>query len=446
LRNRSNVVVRNVDFYRATKAFSKKSLELIRDGSALQGTPSPPDDVGALWGSRLWLNQNVLKGTSEYEQALEVAAATDEVHQHFDVDVRVGGAGVRRDGYQYLQMFVTELYADVRGLQFQDDIFEAVYQRMEDFFYRDTFPFRLVTALHAFTMDVDKIELDERLTIAGTTEEEKARLLGSLRDSSYAIAPAGLVYSTWDVDKTFTESDGHSREVSIARRRVQDVCTALRLFKRGTLYFTRFHVEPETWLPFPTGHVEPGKLFPPSMKTEYELSETEVTSFKAFWKQYSERVDERRTKSSNKDPIDGAIHRFNLSHDRADPLDDFNEYEDKLIDSVIGLEALLSDGTQEISYKLSARGAWLLGKSASDRRRIFGDLRAIYNVRSKMAHGSSPKAKDIEIDDKKVSLKVMSDEAQHYLSLTINELMRLTQDKGKKQVLHELDRKIVEGE
>ncbi|WP_157033814.1 HEPN domain-containing protein [Belnapia moabensis] len=63
--------------------------------------------------------------------------------------------------------------------------------------------------------------------------------------------------------------------------------------------------------------------------------------------------------------------------------------EDRAIDLGIALEVLLSHGAhsdQEITYRLSTRGAWLAGCDAAERRRIAGQLKAVYGLRSKAVH------------------------------------------------------------
>lgn len=65
-------------------------------------------------------------------------------------------------------------------------------------------------------------------------------------------------------------------------------------------------------------------------------------------------------------------------------------FEDRIIDAAIALEAMYgSFGSGEITHKISLRAAWMLGKSAAERRRIFRDMRSLYRVRSQVVHGRS---------------------------------------------------------
>jgi len=87
-----------------------------------------------------------------------------------------------------------------------------------------------------------------------------------------------------------------------------------------------------------------------------------------------------------------AIERYMKSqHDRL---------EEKVIDHTIALEALVGDSsgpsTGSISYKIALRTAFLVGKNAFDREKIFTFIKKIYGLRSTLVHGQKPSKKSIE--------------------------------------------------
>jgi len=62
--------------------------------------------------------------------------------------------------------------------------------------------------------------------------------------------------------------------------------------------------------------------------------------------------------------------------------------EDKLIDLVISLEALFSPAREgEFRFRISLRGALLLGNDADSRRRVFQLMKRAYDARSSLVHG-----------------------------------------------------------
>ena len=55
----------------------------------------------------------------------------------------------------------------------------------------------------------------------------------------------------------------------------------------------------------------------------------------------------------------------------------------------IVLEALLSDGGTEITHKLAERAAALVSRTRTQRPVVYGAVKALYNIRSKVVHGSA---------------------------------------------------------
>ena len=78
-----------------------------------------------------------------------------------------------------------------------------------------------------------------------------------------------------------------------------------------------------------------------------------------------------------------AVNRLNRCALRADD-------EDGVVDSAIGLEALLSDGNQEMTYKIGIRMAALAILSGHpDPPAVVADMKAVYKYRSAVVHGDA---------------------------------------------------------
>jgi hypothetical protein len=77
-----------------------------------------------------------------------------------------------------------------------------------------------------------------------------------------------------------------------------------------------------------------------------------------------------------------SIRRFNVAWTRR------HIYDDSLIDSWIGLEAMFSEGPGDIRFKSAMRVAYYLDTGRPDERtKIFTDLFASYQVRNQLVHG-----------------------------------------------------------
>ena len=78
------------------------------------------------------------------------------------------------------------------------------------------------------------------------------------------------------------------------------------------------------------------------------------------------------------------------------------ELNDKLIDAVIALESLLLPNIKdELKYRFSLRGGWILGKNQKDKIELFSFFKKIYDLRSDIVHGNkkSNSIKETEVGE-----------------------------------------------
>jgi hypothetical protein len=137
------------------------------------------------------------------------------------------------------------------------------------------------------------------------------------------------------------------------------------------------------------------------------------------------------------------ISRFNSLYTRG-------QEADRLIDAVIGLEALyLSGERDELRFRLSIRAATHIGKGdPAERRRVYTLARDAYDLRSKLVHGALHK-----LDEAKVFTGAAQGAAEAFLE-DVTELLRrairsilleVGQEVFSSRFHAELDRAIVEG-
>lgn len=177
---------------------------------------------------------------------------------------------------------------------------------------------------------------------------------------------------------------------------------ALRINKPG--YFTGFAqvlVKPENWCPLYASlehnicgvtvnhyplHLDDGMFW--NMEREV-VQESELDSIKSSFSSM---------KMQNSSKYQFAIHRFNYANDRTDS-------RDRVVDAVIGLEALFGGNEKtEITHKLSMRAGALIGKFGDvdfAPNMIFRYMKKIYAYRSAVVHGQAKaeRKRKIEIDD-----------------------------------------------
>ena len=68
-------------------------------------------------------------------------------------------------------------------------------------------------------------------------------------------------------------------------------------------------------------------------------------------------------------------------------------YQDRILDVAIALEQMYEVDPGEISFKLRARAACFLADNSAQRKRIFRQVRDVYNLRSALVHSRRPSKK-----------------------------------------------------
>jgi len=85
--------------------------------------------------------------------------------------------------------------------------------------------------------------------------------------------------------------------------------------------------------------------------------------------------------------LDLALRSYMATYDRWPSSGD-----SRVLDAITAVEALLGSGT-EIAFKLSFRMAGVLGGDEAERVAIFREMKAYYDLRSKLVHGAALKEK-----------------------------------------------------
>ncbi|WP_146073555.1 HEPN domain-containing protein [Amycolatopsis sp. CA-126428] len=146
--------------------------------------------------------------------------------------------------------------------------------------------------------------------------------------------------------------------------------------------------------------------------TRHELDQGQVGEFLDVWRVLRQPDFQRKNRG-----LALALRRLSYQAQRERP-------EDELLDIMIAAEALyLSEAGNEsdrgeLKYRLALRAAFWADAAETDigRRDIFKLMRTAYDVRSAVAHGGTPKPKDIKVRGEQVALKELVNEARHVVA------------------------------
>lgn len=116
-------------------------------------------------------------------------------------------------------------------------------------------------------------------------------------------------------------------------------------------------------------------------------------------------------------------------------------HSNKIVDYVIALEALLTDGPGESTLKLAHRAAALCGNDEKGRLYIWDLVKEVYKFRSGVVHKSTEKP--FVINSKTVSVNVVSDNLDTIVRTAILKMVKvLDSNEQKAEILKRLDRSI----
>jgi Apea-like HEPN len=447
--------MKNENLYKILKEYCKAVTGLLKERLKTTALPSKTEAqitefgpnaafiqevLKVDWGPVVDANEKVLAGTDVYQQALQAMMDDPTIAKHLNTSVgRPGTTGQRIEAPVCLRRFVSQLLDEQQGFDFQEGAFQKVYEGLEDFFYRDTIEYRVVCPLHNFQMQTEPLALSPKFSIIKFSTKEKERMLtksgqlGSIGDLSIRNEFALEMYvEAPKVIGEIPQDPAENDPLGVARRAFDDACNALRLFKNGAVHYGEYWMDPTSWIVTGAQSVWPGWGAPGRhYGLTCTLSADEAPIFLEFLK------SPRRGRMEKNKNILLAFNRLTFGYERLRP-------EDRLIDFMIGLEALFLDVEDELSYRLSLRVAALLGDTPEKRERIFTELRRAYGQRSKIAHGNNPK-KDIDIGGTKIPFEELVNRVEEHLRSAIKEFLVRAERHSKEQVLDDLDLAIVKG-
>lgn len=155
---------------------------------------------------------------------------------------------------------------------------------------------------------------------------------------------------------------------------INSIVLALRLFKEGSIHIA-FRVWKARGLATFFSSIGPLR----SNERPYFLTSSDLPALRDWNREF---VDFRSKKKEYPSHIEIALSRFTDGYERV-------KLEDKIIDYMIGLEALyLRREKGEFTYKIAHRVSVLLEHDKKKRQQLFEKTKKSYGLRSKIVHGS----------------------------------------------------------
>lgn len=444
--------MRNADLYESLKKYCKEALNLLNN--KFRGRPDliinierkVDSETGQIrdvivsdWRILVSRNKNNLQQLNAYHAAIMSMKQDNTVAMHLRDGVLMYGSVKSIDSEWILQLLLVQFLNEQQSFNFHEDVFDKIYENVEDYFYRDNLEYRcLASVLSAFTMENDKISLGQEFSIIKLSNEEIAKVASEQMSGNFFSKHSIPIYfyalELYISHPKFiddpSEIPREYQPVYMAKQKFDEVCSALRLFKKGIMGFHHIEVEAMSWLPY---YDENRKVYFPVAETstmghQYELSNKEIPVFLEFWENYQKLQQEIRPR------VGVAIRRFNFVYER-------KRFDDRLIDCSIGLEALLlTKKDKKKGEAIARRGSVLLGNVPNECERIVLELENAYKQRNNIVHeGKIPET--VKIGDETVQFHELVNRTHEHLRSTLKKFPVLCQNKSESQIIQEIEQK-----
>lgn len=205
-----------------------------------------------------------------------------------------------------------------------------------------------------------------------------------------------------------------SRQVNEVQRKVEQMIVMLRLFRVGSIKYLSYKMNSDSitdiigrgTLTSGKGHI--------ALETSV-INKEDEPRLKIFW-----QVLDRVLPSSLYELGRSNVDYINIAYDcYSDALMHNGLLERRIANTIMGIEALLLDSTQELSYKLGLRSAKVMSLLGNDPQEVRQIVKDAYSIRSLFSHGRRLSYR------KKRKLELRYGNIKNILSSTLDYLRRI---------------------
>ena len=317
-----------------------------------------------------------------------------------------------------VRTLVNKMCSEDGLFEFDDNRFQQEWESIYHYLSAETFDYVTNAPLPRFTAPFP-VQISESIVIDRLTDQEVNRcalvgVLGPLMPGFELISGelAVGIRCTTSTEKVVGGADLVPETGSFGRRGpidattiVDDVLTALRLFKQGKVRCPGEVSSVKAWL-LGAGHSFRFRESQPFDFCDYVLRDMEVEELQKMWSDLTGGTLGERPF------LAVALRRFNMAFER-------QQLDDRIVDLIIAAESLfLNDqgNRGEQRFRLALRAAKFVECPRYDPRQVFAVMREAYDIRSDLVHGGSIK---------KIKLPDMPDATLDDLVLASEEILRL---------------------
>jgi len=314
----------------------------------------------------------------EYQRLKEYVSKEKDLLKNFEKPINLGTSRRHLDLDTTLQRLIGETLQHSKEFDFDENAFQAAFQRVSSFLLSDTLHVRYLIPLVGLSSDVDKIILENNIKIRRLSIKELERLLNikylpilpTFRHAPFKIN--FCIEIIYEIEKYIEDDKKWGQDTlslsATTEKIAKRILSVLRLIKRGNVDTLCILCELAE-LPFEVSW-RCNALPPTLLQFKYRLNHEDIDKISIIYQKLKNPPEFLRV----------PINRLNSAFLKEDP-------RDKFIDYMIAFEALFSEGPGDLRYKIPLRAARYLGRTPEERRDLFKLFKLAYDVRSDIVHG-----------------------------------------------------------
>jgi hypothetical protein len=322
-----------------------------------------------------------------------------ENHPEYKGTIHCSGLGVRNphcyDTTHIFRALIQHLWERYETFDCDEAAVNSIVEEFSQFVNQPTIRYRFQAQLPNFNMSEAYLTLPNNLIVRRLDEKELSVIhFGSITRPGSNLSLTEFIHEFVleredKIPVIFGDClDDIDHPIEKIRALFDDTILALRTFKEGMIGYSFIHCKPLNFCPFLITEIRsPGEHIP---FDRYELLDNEITKLNEYVKDVF-KVSEPSMVM--------ALSRLADAEIRTRP-------QDKIMDAVVGMEALLlaglgkEDRRGELKYRFSIHFSTLF-QSPQDRHNAFRIAKDLYDLRSTIAHGSRLTEDKFRIGDEK---------------------------------------------
>ena len=385
-------------------------------------------------------NLDSIRGLDEYDIFASELTNDKQIFPQIDKTIQFGNYGYKLSIDSCITSFLTGfILRRKEGHGTLDVCSNEEFTEMESFFYQPNAVFLVTSLLYNFTSPVKEIRVGDFL-IRHIGKRSSVGLLGYSVDYLFSPVTHEIEYKLI-VKKEIRENGLISESQDLHVLKIfEKLITALRMLKSEEVGLGSLVTVPKVW---GSSRYADIRKFPISryIHPQFVLKEDDIAELEKLIRilELSEEFSQESLGSS--------LRRFNTSYERWGD-------DDRIVDIVVALEAILLSGNEqlELKYRFALRGVALMNLPSDEGKRVFENMGYAYEIRSHILHGERQQGvvkimkKVSESNHEIQSLGKFAFLLRNYLRRVIRAYLSIRETKNDHdEVIAVLDRRIISG-